>query len=294
MTQQCRQPMAADNLQKLELFLRPLCEKGAALAFSGGVDSSLLLAVLVRMRRETEFPFLVLNARSALQSSRDLEEVRAAASEYGITVQFVECDLLTLSEVRENSLLRCYHCKKFLFRSMMEKAAAAGIRTLIEGSHADDLKAYRPGRKALAELGVVSPLEVLGFSKAEIRSMARALDVKTAERPSSPCLATRFDYGTLLTEENLRMAGEGERFLRTLLPAECDLRLRIHGKLGRIEVNEKYFSFVLEKRTEILRELKKSGIEKVALDIAGFSSGSFDRKSGTAENSGTDESEPVS
>ena len=269
--------MAADNLQRLEQFLRPLCSGGIALAFSGGVDSSLLLALLVKMQREEKFPLLVLSALSTLQSARDLAEINAVAAGYGVEVHFVNCDVLAIAEVRHNAPLRCYHCKKFLFETMLAKAAEQGISTLLEGTHADDLKSYRPGRQALAELGVLSPLAELGISKNEVRIMAKALHVKTAERPSSPCLATRFDYGTELTEEKLQMAGEGERVLRELLPDDADLRLRIHGKLGRIEVSERYFSTILNQRHRIIRELEKLGFEKITLDIAGFSSGSFDR-----------------
>ena len=276
--------MVADNLQKVEDFLRPLCAKGIALAFSGGVDSSLLLALLIEMKRKEDFPLLVLSARSTLQSGRDLDEIVSVAADYGVEVRFVYCDVLSIPEVRENNLLRCYHCKKMLFQTMLAEGEKEGITTLIEGSHGDDLKAYRPGRKALAELGVISPLQVLGISKTEIRAMAAHLGVRTALRPSSPCLATRFDYGVTLTEENLRRAGEGELLLRKVLPEEADLRVRVHGKLARIEVNEKFFALLLEHRTEILPGFYALGFEKVTLDIAGFASGSFDRKREESKN----------
>lgn len=270
--------MAADNLQQLEQYLRPLCSGGIGLAFSGGVDSSLLLALLVKMQRQEKFPLLVLSARSTLQSTRDLAEIDAVAAGYGVEVVYVNCNVLTIAEVKHNAPLRCYYCKKFLFETMLAKAAEQGISTLLEGTHADDLKSYRPGRRALAELGVRSPLAELGISKSEVRAMAKALHVKTAERPSSPCLATRFDYGIELTEEKLRMAGEGERVLRELLPDDADLRLRVHGKLGRIEVNDRYFSLVLSRRHRVIQELEKVGFERITLDIAGFASGSYDRQ----------------
>ena len=270
--------MAADNLQQLEQYLRPLCSGGIGLAFSGGVDSSLLLALLVKMQRQEKFPLLVLSARSTLQSTRDLAEIDAVAAGYGVEVVYVNCDVLGIAEVKHNAPLRCYYCKKFLFETMLAKAAEQGISTLLEGTHADDLKSYRPGRRALAELGVRSALAELGISKSEVRAMAKALHVKTAERPSSPCLATRFDYGIELTEEKLQMAGEGERVLRELLPADADLRLRVHGKLGRIEVNDRYFSLVLSQRHRVIQELEKVGFERITLDIAGFASGSYDRQ----------------
>ena len=267
----------ADTLGKLTSFLRPLCSSGVSLAFSGGVDSSLLLALLMKMRQEEDFPLLVLSVLSPLQSDEDVEAVKSVAAACKAEVEFLFCDVLGLPEVKNNHPERCYFCKKALFKAMFARSAEQGISTLLEGTHADDLSAYRPGRKALAELGVISPFARLGISKEEIRRLAARLDVKTAERPSTPCLATRFDYGTELTEEKLQMAGEGERVLRELLPDDADLRLRVHEKLGRIEVNEKYFSLILNQRHRIIRELEKLGFEKITLDIAGFSSGSFDR-----------------
>ena len=265
-------------LEKLEDFLSPLCKEGAALAFSGGVDSTLLLAVLSKMQKKGSFPLLVLNAVSTLQSLQDKEAIDRAAIEYGIKVDRLSCDVLSLPEVRHNDLLRCYHCKKLLFKTMLDFAAAQGISTLLEGSHADDLKAYRPGRKALEELGVVSPFARLGITKQQIRSMAALLNVAVAERPAAPCLATRFDYGTLLTAEKLQQTAEGERFLRTFLPANADLRLRVHGTLARIEVNKCFFSLLLSRSEEIADTLKKIGFERVTLDLAGFASGSYDGK----------------
>ena len=271
-------------LEKLETFLMPLCKEGVALAFSGGVDSTLLLAVLSRMQKKTAFPLLVLNAVSTLQSVQDKEAVDKAALEYGVKVDSLSCDVLSLPEVRNNDISRCYHCKKMLFNTMLDFAAGQGISTLLEGSHADDLKAYRPGRKALEELGVVSPFSRLGITKQQIRSLAAWLNVAVAERPASPCLATRFDYGTLLTAEKLQQTAKGEAFLRTLLPANADLRLRVHGPLARIEVNTCFFPLLVSRREEIADTLKKIGFERVTLDLEGFSSGSYDGKLKKKEN----------
>lgn len=265
-----------EKLQQLRDFLRPLASGGIALAFSGGVDSTLLLALLAEMHQEKPFPLLLLNAVSTLQSSCDAEAVKAASLRYGVTVEEVRCDVFSLPQVRNNDPLRCYHCKKLLFETMFRVARSKGITTLLEGSHGDDLKVYRPGKKALEELGVISPLAQLGITKKEIRAMAELFDVKSARRPSSPCLATRFDYGTRLTEEDIARVGRGEDFLRTLLPETADLRLRAHGKVARIEIAPQYFPLFCEQRTLIVEELKKAGFEKVTLDLAGFASGSYD------------------
>lgn len=266
----------ADTLGKLTSFLRPLCSSGVSLAFSGGVDSSLLLALLMKMRQEEDFPLLVLSVLSPLQSDEDVEAVKSVAAACKAEVEFLFCDVLGLPEVKNNHPERCYFCKKALFKAMFARSAEQGISTLLEGTHADDLSAYRPGRKALAELGVISPFARLGISKEEIRRLAARLDVKTAERPSTPCLATRFDYGTELTAEKLKTAGEGEKILRSFLPPQADLRLRIHGTLGRIEVSEEAFECLLHRRREAVEQLKALGLEKVTLDLAGFASGSFD------------------
>ena len=268
----------SETLQRVKTFLQPLAEKGVALAFSGGVDSSLLLAVLTRMHREKPFPFLVLNAVSPLQSSGDEEEVRKAEKESGAEIFRLACDPLSLEPVRNNDPLRCYHCKKMLFETMIAFAKERGIENLIEGTHGDDLHAYRPGRKALEELKVISPLALLGISKKEVRAMAAELNLQTAARPASPCLATRFDYGTLLTEEKLQQVAAGENFLRSFLPPAADLRLRVLEKQCRIETNPGFFSTLLEHREEVVEKLKSMGFEKVTLDLAGFFSGGYDDK----------------
>ena len=274
----------SDQAEKLISFLRPLCGSGVALAFSGGVDSGLLLALLKKMQQEKTFPLMVLNAVTPLQGAEDLENVKKMADWSGLAVKTVFCDVFALPEVKNNSRSRCYFCKKYIFEKMLGYAAKEGITHILEGTHADDLHLYRPGRKALAELGVISPFAELGISKKEIRQMAAALDVPTADRPSSPCLATRFDYGVELEEEALRQVGEGERFLRTLLPEQTDLRLRVQEKTARIEVSESCFHIMLEHRAEIRRRLQELGFEKVTLDLSGFLSGSFDKNSKEEKN----------
>ena len=266
------------QLQRVENFLMPLCQRGIALAFSGGVDSTLLLAILSGMQKKNPFPLLVLNAVSTLQSTQDKEAVQKAAVEYGQQVVSLSCNVLALPEVFHNDVLRCYHCKKLLFKTMVDYAASQGISTLLEGSHADDLKVYRPGRKALTELGVISPFAQLGITKKEIRSMAALLKVAVAERPAAPCLATRFDYGTLLTAEKLQQTAAGENFLRKFLPENADLRLRVHGTLARIEVNKCFFSCLSAHSEEITATLKQIGFDRITLDLEGFASGSFDSK----------------
>ena len=268
--------MTNEKLQALEDVLRPLCPGGIALAFSGGVDSTLLLAVLSRLRRETPFPLLALTACSDLLGEEEAPAAAALAARYGVPHEILRCKVLEIPGVRNNDPLRCYFCKKALFSSLFRRAGEMGLRSVLEGSHADDLKSYRPGRKALRELGAVSPLLQAGFTKEDIRALARELELPVSEKPAAPCLATRFDYGTLLTPEKLKQAGAGEAVLREFLPANASFRLRVHGELARIEAEPRCFGKLLEAREPIVKKLTGLGFRRVTLDLAGFRSGSFD------------------
>jgi len=268
--------MTNEKLQALEEVLRPLCPGGIELAFSGGVDSTLLLAVLSRIRREKPFPLLALTACSDLLGEEEAPAAAALAARYGVPHEILRCKVLEIPEVRNNDPLRCYFCKKTLFSALFRRAGEEGLKSVLEGSHADDLKSYRPGRKALRELGAVSPLLRAGFTKEDIRVLARELALPVSEKPAAPCLATRFDYGTLLTPENLKRAGAGESVLREFLPANTPFRLRVHGDLARIEAEPGSFEALLDSRELIVKKLTGLGFRRVTLDLAGFRSGSFD------------------
>ena len=148
----------------------------------------------------------------------------------------------------------------------------------MDGTNGDDLHVYRPGRRALRELGVVSPLAELGFTKAEIRQLAAERGLKCAKKPAMPCLATRFAYGTELTPERIRQVAQGEELLRKLLPADTDLRLRVQDRIARIEVSPDELETVLRNRTGISAGLKKLGFEFITLDLEGFRSGCYDQQ----------------
>ena len=147
------------ELETLRDLLRPYAADGIALAYSGGVDSSLLLAVLAGMRRETAFPLLAVSMHSCFQPEAEAEAVRAGAAALGADLQLLSFDPLALPEVRFNPPDRCYYCKKHIFTRFREVANARGLRHLLDGSHAGDARVYRPGRRALAELG--TPTKIL-------------------------------------------------------------------------------------------------------------------------------------
>lgn len=266
-----------NRLPELQQYLRTLAPDGIALAFSGGVDSSFLLALLKELHQENPFPLFFLTMQTVFQSDEEIRETRELSRESGVPLKLFSCDPLSLPEIRNNPPDRCYWCKRFIFKQFSAFCREHGIRNLMDGTNADDLHVYRPGRRALAELGVVSPLAKFGFTKAEIRKCAAERGLHCHAKPSMPCLATRFEYGVRLTPERIAQAGKGEALLRKHVPETADVRLRVHGKMARIEVSPEALAGVLEKRKQIAAELHLLGFEFVTLDLEGYRSGCFDQ-----------------
>ncbi len=264
-------------LKALEAFLRPLTSEGIALAFSGGVDSMLLLAVLQKMAEEKPFPLVALTMKTVLQDEKEMSEAKQAAADLGVKSEFLSFNPFDLEAVRNNRRERCYFCKKAIFEKFVAYAKAQGLKYVLDGTNADDLKVYRPGRKALQELGIISPLAEVGLTKVDIRELSAELGLKTASKPAVPCLATRFPYDTYLDDAALARVAKGETELKKMLPKAVDLRLRVHGNLARLEVAKENLSDVFAQYQEIVRVLKKLGFDFVTLDLEGFRSGSFDR-----------------
>ena len=271
-------------IERLKAHLRALAPRGIALAFSGGVDSALLLAVLKAIRDEAGFPLLAVHFHSVLQTPAERAEAERLAAAIGVELAVMDFDPIAIPGVADNPLDRCYRCKRHLFEALVGLARSRGLATIVDGSNADDAHVYRPGRRALRECGVVSPLEDLGIDKARIRAMAAALDLDVAAKPSSPCLATRFPYGTRLDAEAIGRVAEGERTLRALLGSDRDLRLRVHGTLARIELDPGRMAAALAQRERIAAALKSLGFEHVVLDLDGFRSGSMDGPAHRSQN----------
>ena len=179
-------------LTKLEAYLKELSAAGVALAFSGGVDSMLLLAVLQKMSEEKPFPLVALTMKTVLQDEREMSEAKQAAADLGVKSEFLSFNPFDLEAVRNNRRERCYLCKKAIFEKFVAYAKAQGLKYVLDGTNADDLKVYRPGRKALQELGIISPLAEVGLTKVNIRELSAELGLKTASKPAVPCLAPRF------------------------------------------------------------------------------------------------------
>lgn len=248
-----------------------------AVAFSGGVDSTLLAWLLLRMPGKNVFGFWV---ETPFVTSKECRGVRTTATEIGLQLEVISLDPTALASVRENSLLRCYFCKKELMSRIKSRAQALGYPVVVEGSHAGDAASYRPGRKALSETGILSPLAAAGFDKDDIRKMSRLAGLSTWSLPSQSCLATRIPYGTPLSIDLLRRVEAAEAFLWDLGCSQ--VRVRCHGDLARIEIPPSDFPLILkdEVRRELLGHFQGLGFLHISLDLEGFRSGSWDKMNG--------------
>lgn len=263
-------------LNRLKNYLQNLSVGGVALAFSGGVDSCLLLALLSELNKKNPFPLVALTMQTALQDETEISEAKKIAQLLDVNHEVLTFNPFDLEAVRYNHLDRCYYCKKAIFEKFFDYAKVHELKYVLDGTNADDLTVYRPGRKALSELGVRSPLAELGISKADIRKMSSELGLSTASKPAVPCLATRFEYNTFLDEVSLKRVAEGEKLIRALLPQSCNFRLRVHGNIARLEIPVSLFSEAMALRQELVNSLKNLGFNYVTLDMEGFRSGSFD------------------
>lgn len=258
--------------QNLCTILQKAGENGLLVAFSGGTDSTLLLAAA---HYAGVMPLMGVSLVTPLQTPGDRENILSLQESLDLPIIFLESDPLTLPEVRMNRKDRCYHCKKQLFSQILETAKKEGIPAVAEGSHAGDRKEYRPGAEAIRELGILSPLADAELDKPEIRALARLMDLPNADLPASPCLATRFPYDTELTEEALTRAAQGEQLLHELGFSEC--RLRVHGDLARIEIPVSMLQQLTAYRDNLIPALKALGFRYITCDMEGYKSGRFDQ-----------------
>lgn len=263
-------------LSRLREYLQKLSDKGIALAYSGGVDSTLLLALLGQLAQKRHFPVEALTMQTVLQDKQEMSDAEDMAKKFGIPQKIFTFNPFVIDEVRHNRTDRCYHCKKAIFTQFKDYSTANGLKYLLDGTNADDLTVYRPGRRALKELGVISPLAELGITKSDVRKLSAELNLPTAGKPAVPCLATRFEYNTLLQEDMIRHVAAGEKIIKEMFPQIKNIRLRIHGTLARIEVSAEHISLIAAAVEHITTKLKNLGFEYLTLDLEGYRSGSFD------------------
>ena len=265
--------------QKKEKLLREitsLTEKDCCLAFSGGVDSSLLLFFAVQEAKRQGTKVIAVTFQTRLHPPCDLAIAERVAKEMGAQHVILYVDELEQEEIRQNPKNRCYLCKRHLFEKLREFARTKGIDTILDGTNEDDLHVYRPGLQALKECGVISPLADCQITKQEVKELAAEVKLSVASRPSTPCMATRLPYGTRIDYEFLNRISAGEEWLHTILGKEGNIRLRVHGDLIRLEVDPENLPKVLSVREKIVSYLKKLGFSYVTLDLQGFRSGSMD------------------
>ena len=241
-----------------------------AVAFSGGVDSTLVAVAAHRVLGEKA---LVVTAVSPALAKRELEETIRLAETFGFAHRIIHTNEMDREGYVANSPQRCYFCKTELYTELAALADKETIKWVVNGANTDDIGDYRPGMVAASEHRVRSPMVEAGLTKADVRAIARSLDIPIWDKPAQPCLSSRVPYGIPVTVENLSKIEQAEDYLRGLGLKE--VRARHHDRLCRIEVGEDGIDFAFGHRKEIVAAIKKIGYLWVSLDMSGLRSGSL-------------------
>ena len=259
-----------DKLARMRALFTPM--RSVIVAFSGGVDSTFVLKVACDTIGDR---VLALTTTSPTMPDEDRESALAMAQVIGARHLVVESNELEIPGYSANPINRCYLCKHNLFTVCEAKAAELAIDEIVDGLNLDDLHDYRPGMQAASEKRVRHPLVEAELSKAEIRELSRAMGLPTWDRAASPCLSSRFPYGTTITPEGLARVAAGERILHAI--GFKVARVRFHGEVARLELEQREMARIFEPqiRETVDREFKKIGFRFVAIDLKGFRSGSL-------------------
>lgn len=262
--------MIHEKYEKLKTILKSY--GSTAIAFSGGVDSTLLLYTAHEVMNGR---VLAVTASSPSFPARERNEAEAFCEKHGIRHITVDSNELEIEGFRENPPNRCYLCKKELFEEILRIASENQLDCVAEGSNMDDIGDYRPGLKAIEELNIRSPLREAGLFKEEIRAISRELGLPTWNKPSFACLASRFVYGETITEKRLHMIDQAEQLLLDL--GFTQVRVRLHGDIARIEILPEEFSRLIQQknRENITSAFQKIGFSYVTLDLTGYRTGSM-------------------
>jgi uncharacterized protein len=265
----------SSKLKSLETILTDM--QSVLVAYSGGTDSTFLLKVAANVLDEK---VIAVTARSETYTAKELQEAKQNAEIIGATHMVVYTKELDDQNFTSNPTERCYYCKKALFTKLFELAKQYGLRYVIDGSNCDDEKDFRPGMKAAAEFRVRSPLMDAGFTKEEIRILSKEMHLPTWDKPSLPCLATRFPYGTQITREKIMQVASAEEYLAGF--GIRQLRVRDHDNIARIEVSRMDMPMFLDEKTatQIMEKFKALGYTYVTLDLQGYRMGSMNEPLG--------------
>ncbi len=251
----------------------------ALIAYSGGVDSSFLLHAADESRIKRLF---AASIKSDLLADSEILEVEKNSAGVRAELIILEADILSVENVRSNPPDRCYFCKKTVLGIMKKLSEEKKISVILEGSNADDLKDFRPGYKAVTEMGVISPLLMAGLSKAEIREIAKEKGWSFFSKKSSPCFATRIAHNEELTREKLKAVMDAEKYLSEII--DGNIRVRVHGDIVRIETDRKNFNYLVqdEVSADVIKKFTSLGFKFVTLDLIGYRMGSMNQIPGTA------------
>lgn len=259
-----------EKLLKLEEYIRTL--GSLAIGFSGGVDSSFLLAVAHEVLGDR---VIAVTGADASVPEREVNEAKAFCADRGIRHIICKMNPMEMEGYRNNSPDRCYFCKHGIFSEVKKIADENGISYMAEGSNIDDIGDYRPGLRAAAELSVKSPLREAGLNKSDVRLISKAMGLPTWSKPAYACLASRFVYGEEITEEKLRMIDRAEQFL--IEHGFLEERVRLHGRIARIEVPPSDIPRLAsdEIRDMVYEEFRAIGFQFITLDLKGYRMGSM-------------------
>jgi len=263
--------MIGDIEGKLEQMKILLQKMGAVLiAYSGGVDSTILLKVAHDVLGEK---VLAVTAKSPLYPTSELEAAKTMAKKLGVRHLIIDSDELNIPNFADNPRNRCYLCKRELFGRLTQIAREEGLNYILDGSNASDTEDFRPGREARKEFGVRSILEEVRLTKDEIRKVSKMMGLPTYNKPSAACLASRFPYGKQITYEALKIVESAEEYIKGL--GISQVRVRHYGNYCRIEVPKQEMHILLKMQDEVVDKLKKFGYTYVTLDLEGYRTGSM-------------------
>jgi len=259
------------KLKKLKQILKDI--ESCVVAVSGGVDSTFLLKIASEVLVKEKL--LAVSVKAEIFPQEELESAKEMAKEFGVEHIVIKCEPLKIPQFKMNPIDRCYYCKTKIFKKLKEVAKERGLNFVVDGTNYDDIGDYRPGMKALRELGIRSPLKEAMITKEEIRSLSKKMGLKTWNLPSFACLASRFPYGKEISKEKLTMVDEAEKFLRGLNFRQA--RVRHHDQIARIELEKDDIRTFISKglMDKAVKKFKELGFVYVTLDLEGYRSGSM-------------------